>query len=213
MSPLPEFRVSPNKETGSRILVPLDAWRSYVAAVYFSPQTFSVLTKCRFHLFYFGKQGLLTTRQFCIIQNMQRVFGWCLAVRGKKTWLKFVTALPCAFSNSVFSSAILMMVFFNIISHLLKPFLFNLVTVQSRSEVLVAHVISVITYALLPLIQFFLICLSYNLQLWISKDNSVTLPAKGTETNDRNRNFTIDIIYVLIVSWNDFLFKLAWLLW
>ena len=34
----------------------------------------------------------------------------------------------------------------------------------------------------------------------MSKDKSVTLPAKGTETNDRNRNLTIDIIHFLVVS-------------
>ena len=47
---------------------------------------------------------------------------------------------------------------------------------------------------------FFFTFLSYNLRWWISMDKSVTLPAKGTETNDRNRNLTIDIIYFLIVS-------------
>ena len=69
--------------------------------------------------------------------------------------MKFVTALPCAFSNSVFSCAILMTVFVHIISHLHKPVLFNLVTAQSPSEERVTHVISVITYAPLPLMQVF----------------------------------------------------------
>ena len=62
-----------------------------------------------------------------------------------------------AFSNSVFSSAIHMTVFFHIISHLHKPFLLNLITVQSRSQELVAHVISVLTCAPLPLMQIFLL--------------------------------------------------------
>ena len=60
---------------------------------------------------------------------------------------------------------------------------------------------------------FFFAFLSDNLRLWISKGKSVALPEKGTETNDRNRNLTIDIIYILTVSYNGFLFELAWLLW
>lgn len=79
------FRANPNKGTGFKILLSLGVWGSCVATVHFSPQTFSVLTTCRFYFFSFEKQGLLTTRQLWIIQNMQRVSGWYLAVRGEKT--------------------------------------------------------------------------------------------------------------------------------